>query len=405
MATKNKKANIHSAMARFEATITKNNESGVESKMYLSNITKNRPSLSRRGASKQTIVPSRLGRVSETGEASSSTASTASTVMMESVHSRESSVGMSEEWGTFEKPNEDPWGNSDDDESFGVEGFGDFGGGDDGFGDFGGGDDNEDDWQNVATASQSELDSPFQVETPKPRAPTSGSRKPHAPKLSGGISGGTSSSRPRMMKSASSSGSKTFMLSGSTPVTSVDGLTSPPTRSKPPSSRPSLGRSKSHSQNHERGSTLNPSGSSHSQESDDRRKLSSKSSLGRLKSSKPQDSDDVSTESPSTATADISPKTKESLFKSKKVPSRSVSGPVGAPASGEISPDSIRNRAAKAPLRTFRRKPSAGDDEDASVDSKEKVGRSTRPKEKLLSPSSSSSRRLATSSRRLSSQD
>jgi hypothetical protein len=354
MATLNKKANIHSAMARFEATISKNNETGVESKMFLSTIAKNRPTMGRRGGSKQMIVPSRLSRVPET--ASSITESTASsTIIMESVHSRESSVGMGsvhsrassvgmvvgmgagEDWGNMEVPDDDPWADNDDDD------FGDFGGGDD----FGG--DGDDDWQNCSVASNSVASTSQneQTETPKLR----GVRKP-------------TSSRPKMAKASSSSTSKTFMLTGSSPVSSVDGPASPPSR-RTHSSKPRSGPSKSKLQ---------------TQDSDNVSPISTESR------SKKAPSRSVS------SSADIAPHSTES--RSRRAPSRSAS-------SDDCSVQSMGSRSTKAPSRSFRHKPSSGDEDDCSVSSsKKKLSRSSRPEgsstRKLpLSSSSSSSRRLS----------
>lgn len=454
MATKNKKASIHSAMARFEATISQNNESGVESKMFLSTIAKHRPSMGRREGSKQKIVPSRLSRVPETASASTSTASTASTTIMGSVnspepsmdigsvHSRASSVGMvvgmGEQWGTFEEPDDDPWANNDDD------GFGDFGGGDgfgggDSFGDgvdFTGGLD-DDDWQNVASSSQND-----QTETPKSRTPASGGRKPQAPKPSSGgtnsllrmskaltptlkastITGGSpvssvdgpssppssggTSSRLRLSKALSSSNSKTFMLTGSSPAASADGAPpSPFSRKK----RSPLDRSKSKSKVGLKDSddvSIHSSGSRSTSKSPTTRK---KLSLRRPKSkSQTQDSDDVS--------ADVSTGSRSKKVASRQRSVTSTDTPPKTVLSRSSSKDgaSVQSsggaRMTKAPSRSFRHRPSDGDIDNVSVSSvKKKVSRSSRPEgssSHSRPEGPSSHRRLpsSSSSRRVSSQ-
>jgi hypothetical protein len=284
-----KKSNIRSALARFEETITKNNEAGVESKMFLSNVSKNpapgdRPKKLAGVGSKRLISSSRLRPVSESG-------STGTATTMDSAHSRViSSIG--EDWGTFEKPNDDPWRDNDEDESFGADVFGDFGGADD------------DDWQSVTSNTQSvtnslnESMSSFQPENDKPRTSTSGGRSR------------PSSSRPKGTSSSSSSTSKTFMLTGGGP--------SPPPRRKT-SSRP------------EGSSSSRPEGSSSSRPESSR--LGGSTHTSRSGSSRPKESEEI--------------------------PRASTSG-----------------RSTKAPLRSFRGKPS-GDGDEGSESPTSTVGRSS----------------------------
>jgi hypothetical protein len=228
-----KKSNILIRLASFEDTITKNDEAGVQSKMFLSStaVAKNpgsRPTLLRGGSKRLVASCRRLRPVSETR-------STRTVLKMHSAHSRViSSIG--EDWGTLEKPN-------DEDDSFGSDGFGDFGGADD------------DDWQSVTSNTQSvvsnslnESMSSFQPKNDKPRTSTPGGRRPDAPRRSSAAGG--SSSQPKGTPSSSST-SKTYMSSMSKTYMPTSGGGA--SAASPPARRKSSG-----------GSSSRPSGSSHS---------------------------------------------------------------------------------------------------------------------------------------------
>ena len=142
--------------------------------MFLSTLVKNpvpRPKLGKSG-----MLVSKLRPVSET-----SSTDTAATFAMSSTHSRISHVVGGGDWGAFERPNDDPWQDSDGD-SFG------FGGDDagDGFGD-------DDDWNECSVAPNSNLNESFSGSV---TSFTSESRKTRTPTASRGKALNGSRHRP-----------------------------------------------------------------------------------------------------------------------------------------------------------------------------------------------------------------